>query len=120
MEAILTMIEFLRDHMVPRLKANDPHELRQAIETKNMILNAEMKLRAGLERKESRGNHYRDDYPNRDDKFIAWIKLREVDGKMTVEKEAVPKEWLPENFDTMSYEEKYPIPFLNESREGRE
>jgi len=120
LEATLTMIEFLRDHMVPKLKANDPHELRQAIETKNMILNAEMKLRAGIARKESRGNHYREDYPNRDDNLLAWIKLREVDGKMIIEKEGVPRDWLPENFDTMSYEEKYPIPFLNESREGGE
>lgn len=121
LEATLAMIEFLRDHMVPKLKANDPHELRQAIETKNMILNAEMKLRAGLARKESRGNHYRDDFPNRDDNFLVWIKLREIDGKMIVEKEDVPKEWLPKGFDKMSYEEKYPIPFLNESRkEGSE
>jgi succinate dehydrogenase/fumarate reductase flavoprotein subunit len=120
LEATLAMIEFLRDHMVPKLKANDPHELRQAIEVKNMILNAEMKLRAGLARTESRGNHYREDYPNRDDNWLAWIKLREVDGKMEVEKEDVPKEWLPEKIAQMSYEEKYPIPFLNESRKGRE
>ncbi|MBW1769146.1 MAG: FAD-binding protein [Deltaproteobacteria bacterium] len=118
LEATMTMIEFLRDHMVPKLKANDPHELRQAIETKNMVLNAEMKLRAGLARTESRGNHYREDFPNRDDKLLAWIKLREIDGKMVVEKQEVPKEWLPDNFDSMPYEEKYPIPFLNESREG--
>jgi succinate dehydrogenase/fumarate reductase flavoprotein subunit len=114
------MIEFLRDHMVPKLKANDPHELRHAIETKNMILNAEMKLRAGLARKESRGNHYREDYPNRDDNFLTWIKLRDVDGEMRVEKQDVPKEWLPEGFDQMRYEEKYPIPFLNESRKRGE
>ena len=120
LEATLTMIEFLRDHMVPKLKANDPHELRQAIETKNMILNAEMKLRAGFARTESRGNHYREDYPNRDDNWLAWIKLREVEGQMIVEKEEVPKEWLPDNFENMSYEDKYPIPFLNESREGGE
>lgn len=120
LEATLTMIEFLRDHMVPKLKANDPHELRLAIETKNMILNAEMKLRAGLARKESRGNHYRDDYPNRDDNMLAWIKLRHVKRKMVVEKEIVPKDWLPKDFDKMSYEERYPIPFLNESRDGGE
>ena len=120
LEATLTMIEFLRDHMVPKLKANDPHELRLAIETKNMILNAEMKLKAGLARTESRGNHYREDYPNRDDNLLAWIKLRQVDGKMVVEKEEVPNEWLPEDFSKISYEEKYPVPFLNELRERGE
>lgn len=120
MEATLTLIEFLRDHMAPMIKANNPHELRQAIETKNMIINAEMKLRAGLARKESRGNHYRDDFPNRDDNFLCWIKLRQVDGVMAVETEDVPKSWLPDNFDSTSYEEKYPIPFLNEERKGGE
>jgi succinate dehydrogenase/fumarate reductase flavoprotein subunit len=116
MEATLTLIEFLRDHMVPLIKANDPHELRQAIETKNMILNAEMKLRAGLARKESRGNHYRDDYPNRDDNFLGWIKLRQLDGAMVTEMEEVPQEWLPADFAAKSYEEKYPIPFMYEDR----
>jgi succinate dehydrogenase/fumarate reductase flavoprotein subunit len=116
MEATLTLIEFLRDHMAPMIKANDAHELRQAIETKNMILNAEMKLRAGLARKESRGNHYRDDYPNRDDNFLGWIKLRQLDGVMATEMEEVPKEWLPADFAAKSYEEKYPIPFMYEDR----
>jgi succinate dehydrogenase/fumarate reductase flavoprotein subunit len=116
MEATLSLIEFLRDHMAPLLKANDPHELRQAIETKNMILNAEMKLRAGIARQESRGNHYREDFPNRDDKFLSWIKLRQSEGAMVIETEEVPQEWLPENFKTMSYTDKYPIPFMNEVR----
>ena len=120
LEATLTMIEFLRDHMVPKLKANDFHELRLAIETRNMILNAEMKLRAGLARTESRGNHYREDYPNRDDNQLAWIKLRQVEGEMVVEREGVPREWLSEDFDKMSYEERYPIPFLNELRQEGE
>ena len=66
MKAALTIVEFLRDHMVPKLFARDPHELRLAHETKNMVHTAEAKLRASLFRTESRGTHYREDYPRRD------------------------------------------------------
>ena len=64
LKAALTYVEHLRDHEVPLLMANDLHELRQAHETANMILNAEMKLRASLMRTESRGSHYRRTTPN--------------------------------------------------------
>ena len=78
--AALTYVEYLRDHQVPLLMADDEHELRQAHETANMVLNAEMKLRASLMRTESRGSHYREDFPERnDDEWIAWIKIRQSD-----------------------------------------
>ncbi|GAG30739.1 unnamed protein product, partial [marine sediment metagenome] len=48
MQAALTLVEFMRDHLVPRLTAKDAHELRLAHETKNMVHNAEMKLSASL------------------------------------------------------------------------
>lgn len=90
--AALTYIEYLRDHQVPLLKAADLHELRQCHETANMILNAEMKLRAALMRTESRGSHYREDYPQADDKnWRCWIKIRRgADGEMELLKHPVP------------------------------
>ena len=58
------------------LKAEDFHELRLAHEASNMIISAEMKLRASLMRKESRCSHYRLDYPELDDKnWRAWINI---------------------------------------------
>ena len=76
LSAALTYVEYLRDHHVPLLIADDEHELRQAHETANMVLNAEMKLRASLMRTESRGSHYREDHPERnDDEWTAWIKI---------------------------------------------
>ncbi len=79
LNAALTYVEYLRDHQVPLLMANDLHQLRQAHETANMILNAEMKLRASLMRTESRGSHYREDYPKRNDgDWLAWIKIRKA------------------------------------------
>lgn len=92
MLAALTYIEYLRDHQVPLLMANDLHELRQCHETTNMILNAEMKLRASLMRTESRGSHFREDYPTRnDDDWLCWIKLRQSnDGSMKLLKHSIP------------------------------
>ncbi len=89
--AALTYVEYLRDHQVPLLMADDEHELRQAHETTNMVLNAEMKLRASLMRTETRGSHFREDYPERnDDQWLAWIKIRQAeDGGMQLIKQPV-------------------------------
>jgi succinate dehydrogenase/fumarate reductase flavoprotein subunit len=97
LKAALTNIEFYRDHLLPLLYARDPHELRLAIETKNMVLNAEMKLRASLFRRESRGCHYREDYPRRDDPaWLAWVLLKEENGVMKTMKKPVPRKWWPD------------------------
>ena len=42
-------------------------ELIEALELNNMLLNAKALAYSALYRKESRGGHYRDDYPERDD-----------------------------------------------------
>jgi succinate dehydrogenase/fumarate reductase flavoprotein subunit len=117
LQAALTTVEFLGDHLVPRMFATNPHELKLVHETGNMVLTAEMILRASLFRKESRGAHYREDYPRRDDPdWLAWTQLNEVKGEMKVSKVPVPKEWWPDL--SKPYEERYPIRFLNESVEG--
>ncbi len=90
MQAAMAYIEELRDHHVPMLRAANMHELRLAFETRNMILSAEMKLRASLMRTESRCSHYRLDYPDMDDKnWQAWINIyKGTDGRMKLEKAA--------------------------------
>ena len=114
LEAALSTVMFLREHLIPRITAQDAHDLRLAHETANMALNAEMKLRASLARTESRGTHYREDYPARDDdNWLAWVLLQQdADGQMTVTKEKVPDEWKPD--PTIDYEERYPNRFPGE------
>ena len=76
-------------------------------ETANMLLNAEMKLRASLFRTESRGTHYREDYPARDDEnWLAWVLLqKDENGEMLVTKEEIPDEWKPDM--SVPYDERY-------------
>jgi len=113
LQAALTTIEFMQDHLVPKLFARDPHELRLAHETKNMVLSAEMRLRSALFRTESRGNHYREDYPHRDDpNWLAWTKIKEEQSKMKLIKVAVPKEWWPDL--SIPYDQRYPFRFPGE------
>jgi succinate dehydrogenase/fumarate reductase flavoprotein subunit len=89
LKGALAYVEELRDHHTPMLKASNLHELRLAHETANMIVNAEMKLKASLMRKESRCSHYRLDYPELDNKnWEAWINIYQgTDGEMKLEKQ---------------------------------
>ncbi|MFC1890764.1 FAD-dependent oxidoreductase [Thermodesulfobacteriota bacterium] len=110
LKAALMNVEFIRDHLVPKMVAKDAHELRLVHETRSMVLNAEMKLRSSMFRKESRGNHYREDYPKRNDpEWLAWILLKDEGGKMTLSKKMMPEEWWPDS--SKSYEERYPLEF---------
>jgi hypothetical protein len=106
LEAALTNIMYLQERIVPKMKANSSHELRLVHETKNMVLNAEMKLRASLFRTESRGSHYREDIPARNDKdWLAWVIISQENGAMKCTKRSIPEEWKPAA--ELSYEERY-------------
>jgi len=96
LQAALANIKFMREHFAPNLLANDTHELRLAHEARNMLLNAEMKLRASLFRTESRGAHYREDYPNKDDKnWLAWVIISKDGDNMKLAKRPIPDAWKP-------------------------
>jgi len=113
LEAALTNITFLRENCAPKLRAETPHQLRLAHDIKNMLLNAEWKLKASLFRTESRGVHYREDYPARDDEnWLAWVMIREINGKMELYKEPIPEEWRPD--PSIPYEQRYPNRFPGE------
>ena len=113
MELALGQIAYLQEKFAPELKAGDPHGLRVAHETRNMLLNAEMKLRAGMARRESRGTHYREDFPCRDDeRFLCWIALVQGDAGMVTVRHDIPAAWRPD--PALTYREKYPVEFPGE------
>lgn len=93
LKAALKNIKFFRDHFANKMIAGDAHELRLVHETRNMLLNAEMKLKASLFRTESRGNHYREDYPKSNDKeWLAWVVIeKDENNNMKLSKVPVNK-----------------------------
>ncbi|WP_329932729.1 FAD-dependent oxidoreductase [Slackia isoflavoniconvertens] len=109
LNAALTQVEYMRDNVVPLLYARDVHELRLVHEMRHKVLASELKLRASLYRKESRGFYIRMDYPCRDDSFIGQVVLTKGDdGKVKVDFEPTPDEF--KTIDTsLPYLERYPF-----------
>jgi succinate dehydrogenase/fumarate reductase flavoprotein subunit len=84
----LHTILYLKENLAPKLMAKDNHGLMLAHETNNLLLNAEMRLRASLFRTESRGSHYREDYPEiNEEQWTAWVVIKQDDdGSMGLKK----------------------------------
>ncbi|MBE5915691.1 MAG: FAD-binding protein [Pseudobutyrivibrio ruminis] len=95
LEAALTQVKYMSEHVIPNLCAPTSHDLRLCIEMKHKVLSAQLKLSAALFRKESRGNTYREDYPYRDDSnFLCYVVIKkDSNGQMQIEKEPIPEEW---------------------------
>ena len=88
LEEALQEIEGLKAR-IPLLRAGDFRELIQVLETGNMLTCAEMVCRAALLRTESRGGHYRSDFPGEDnDRWLKNITIRKQDSEMRLE--AIP------------------------------
>jgi succinate dehydrogenase/fumarate reductase flavoprotein subunit len=93
----LSELVSIRDNLLQALHAASPHELVKAHETRNMVLVAEMCLRASLERRESRSDHYRSDYPNKNNReWLKWIQVQKGPrGRMRLFRERIPLEAYP-------------------------
>ncbi|TCS43317.1 FAD-dependent oxidoreductase [Reinekea marinisedimentorum] len=89
MNAALAYVEELKEHHGPMMMASDRHHLRLAHETMNMIITAEMKMKASIMRTESRCSHYRLDYPEIDyENWNCWINIEKGDdGEMKFSKQ---------------------------------
>lgn len=82
LRACLTEVERLRTEAA-NLNAEGPTQLMGALEVDSLLTVAEIMTRAALLRTESRGSHYREDYPQRDDaRWQQSIVTRRVDGRM--------------------------------------
>src|SRR5438105_13735517 len=64
-----------------------------ALDLKNMLTVSEAVTRAALERKESRGAQFREDYPEKDERFakVNTVISQKVDGTMQVRLEPLPE-----------------------------
>lgn len=123
LKAALAQLVFLRDAILPKVQAVSAHDLRCCIELEHKVLEAEMKLRASLERKESRGGHYRVDYPYRDDEHYLcyFAAVKSEDGTMRMERIEYPDAWKGDLQEP--YEVRYagmPFPQEEDARVERE
>ncbi|HZK19012.1 MAG TPA: FAD-dependent oxidoreductase [Clostridia bacterium] len=75
-------ITWLESEKTSATKVKKWGDIRHLMELKNLYLVAEMIARCSLLRKESRGQYLREDYPQRDDAFLKWTVLKNVNGKM--------------------------------------
>ena len=72
---------------------DDAHYLMKRLETEAIARVTEMYLKASLMRKETRGGHYREDYPERNDaEWLGWIKIARDGGDMALTLDKVPVE----------------------------
>ncbi|MBI4735876.1 MAG: FAD-binding protein [candidate division NC10 bacterium] len=82
LRACLSEVERLRDQ-TKDLGVEGPAHLPGALEVENLLTVAEIMARAALLRTESRGSHYREDHPRRDDgRWQTSIVTRRVNGRM--------------------------------------
>jgi len=64
------------------IRAGTPEEILEAYEAQNLITTGKMVARAALERQESRGVHFREDFPEENPGWAKHIEIRSRDGNL--------------------------------------
>jgi fumarate reductase (CoM/CoB) subunit A len=83
-------VEDDRERVKTRLRIGEPADLALAFEHRNLLDVAELIIAAASMRTESRGSHYRRDYPHRtDNRWLTNIFIRRENGSLTLRKEWV-------------------------------
>ena len=63
-----------------------------ALDLRNLLTVSEAITRSAIERKESRGGQFRDDYSDKDPEFAKFnVAVREVNGQMQISHEPIPE-----------------------------
>jgi fumarate reductase (CoM/CoB) subunit A len=85
--------EELRREKAPKMRAADLRGWIKALECANLALCGELIARSAFERRESRGQHNRDDCPERDDvNGLKWIVVRRDGDRIACNPEPIPLE----------------------------
>ena len=83
LKTLLARLEELSHDRLPQVAIKDTQTLRRTLEVENSLLTAELMTRAALMRRESRGSHYREDYPDQDNEnWRVNIIFRQEDGQL--------------------------------------
>lgn len=98
LQAALAELETIRER-AERQSANPEIafnlEWNESLDVTNICLNAELVARGALLREESRGSHYRKDFPRPNPEWLKRIRLQQQDGAMHVS-------YIPINFNRMA------------------
>jgi succinate dehydrogenase/fumarate reductase flavoprotein subunit len=83
-----------RERLAKGISIRDPMDRVHALEHRNLLDVAEVIIRAALLRTESRGSHYRSDYPERNDtEWLTNIFASRQNGELRLEKRWIGEGW---------------------------
>lgn len=89
----LSKLKDLEQEIDHEIIVRDTHELMSYHELPGMLSTAKMTYMTALLRTESRGSHFREDYPGTDDKnWLAWTKISNKNNEYIIKKEPVSAE----------------------------
>ncbi|MDB9822569.1 FAD-binding protein [Deltaproteobacteria bacterium] len=81
----------IKEELLPRTTARDPHYLMKLVEAQGITFITECYLRASLMRTESRAGHYREDHPYRnDEEWLKWIVISLKENNLSLRTDPVP------------------------------
>lgn len=92
LDEALNKLDAIEKDIENEINVRNMHELMLYHELRGMLTTARLTFISALERKESRGSHYRIDYPEMDKQWNVWLKSKLKDGKIEVTKEVIPVE----------------------------
>ncbi|MGB9701020.1 MAG: FAD-binding protein [Thermodesulfobacteriota bacterium] len=78
-------LEKIKKEEVPKIASQTPKEILEKIEIENAILVSEMIISAALMRQESRGAHFRQDFPNPHERWAGNIFQKKSDDGMNLQ-----------------------------------
>ncbi len=89
----LAGLEHLEHEIIPKVEVRDYHKLMNYHELLGMLTTANLTYRCALLREESRGSHYREDFPHRDNQnWLKWTRSKCLNGDIRVETVPAPVE----------------------------
>jgi fumarate reductase (CoM/CoB) subunit A len=91
---VINEVQSIREASHPHLSVKTPKELVEALELGHLLTVGEIIALAARMRKESRGSHFREDYPERDDlHWLGVITAQKVNGKPKLQRLVIDPEW---------------------------
>ncbi|WP_273522956.1 FAD-binding protein [Mailhella massiliensis] len=88
----LAALDRIEEDIENEIIVRNTHELMLYHELCGMLTTARLTFTSALERKESRGSHYRTDYPEMKKEWNVWLKSKLKDGKIEITREPVQTE----------------------------